>query len=115
MDGTALILQSRRQLAVDEEYALRSAREGRRHCAVPSIFTRSHLGRSIMAGSVFDSEEDVSMNSTRRTLIRRGAALVATSVLASSGALAPSRVRAQGASGQPMPDVKALVFDTFGT
>jgi len=51
------------------------------------------------------------MNSSRRSLIRRGAALVATGVLASP--FAPSRVRAQ--AGLPMPDVKALVFDTFGT
>src|SRR6266567_27299 len=55
------------------------------------------------------------MNSTRRSLIRRGAALVATGALAGSGLFAPSRVRAQAAAGLPMPDVKALVFDTFGT
>jgi hypothetical protein len=55
------------------------------------------------------------MNSTRRSLIRRGAALVATGALAGSGLFVPSRVRAQGAAGLPMPDVKALVFDTFGT
>src|ERR1700719_4997966 len=55
------------------------------------------------------------MNSTRRSLIRRGAALVATGVLACSGVCAPSRVRAQGAAGQPTPGVKALGFDTFGT
>ena len=55
------------------------------------------------------------MNSTRRSLIRRGAALVATGALAGSGLFAPGRARAQGAAGLPMPDVKALVFDTFGT
>ncbi len=55
------------------------------------------------------------MNSTRRSLIRSGAALVATGALAGSRPFAPSRVRAQAAAGLPMPDVKALVFDTFGT
>src|SRR5260370_37420227 len=55
------------------------------------------------------------MNSTRRSLIRRGAALVVTGALAGSVPFAPSRVRAQTAAGLPMPDVKALVFDTFGT
>src|SRR6202030_3462868 len=55
------------------------------------------------------------MNSTRRSLIRRGAALVATGVVAGFGPFAPSRVRAQAAAGQPMRGVKALVFDTFGT
>ncbi len=55
------------------------------------------------------------MDSTRRTLIRRGAALVTTGVLVSSAPFAPSRARAQAAAGLPMPDVKALVFDTFGT
>ena len=55
------------------------------------------------------------MNSTRRSVIVRGAALVATNVLAGSGPFAPSRVRAQPAAGLPMPNVKALVFDTFGT
>jgi 2-haloacid dehalogenase len=55
------------------------------------------------------------MNSTRRSLIRRGAALAATAALSGSGPFAPSRVRAQAAAGLPMPDVKALVFDTFGT
>ncbi len=54
------------------------------------------------------------MNSTRRSLIRSGAALVAAGALAGSGPFAPSRARAQ-ARGLPMPDVKALVFDTFGT
>src|SRR6266566_2638593 len=53
--------------------------------------------------------------STRRNLLRRGAALVATGALAGSGLLTSSRARAQGAAGVPMPDVKALVFDTFGT
>src|SRR5580700_5872888 len=55
------------------------------------------------------------MNSTRRSLIRCGTALAATAALAGPGLFAPSRVRAQGAAGLPMPDVKALVFDTFGT
>ena len=52
--------------------------------------------------------------STRRTVMH-GAALVAAGALAGSGSLTPSRARAQGAAGLPMPDVKALVFDTFGT
>ena len=57
------------------------------------------------------------ITSTRRGLIRGTAALTAT--LAATGALLGSapfglwRARAQGAL--PMPDVKALVFDTFGT
>jgi 2-haloacid dehalogenase len=55
------------------------------------------------------------MNFTRRTLIRRGAALATTGMLAGSGLFARSRALAQGAAGQPMPEVKALVFDTFGT
>jgi 2-haloacid dehalogenase len=55
------------------------------------------------------------MNSTRRSLIRRGAALAATGALAGSGVFAPSLARAQGGAGLPMPGVKALVFDTFGT
>src|ERR1700686_2021254 len=55
------------------------------------------------------------MNFTRRILIRRGAALAATGMLTGSGLFAGSRARAQGAAGQPMPEVKALVFDTFGT
>ena len=55
------------------------------------------------------------MNSTRRGLIRCGTALVATAALAGPGLFAPGRVRAQGVAGLPMPDVKALVFDTFGT
>ena len=54
------------------------------------------------------------MNSTRRSLIRRGAALAATRALAGSGVFAPSLVRAQGGGGLPMPNIKALVFDTFG-
>jgi 2-haloacid dehalogenase len=60
------------------------------------------------------------MNSTRRSVIRRGAALAVTGALAGSAfapVFAPSlvrRARAQGA-GLPMPGVKALVFDTFGT
>jgi 2-haloacid dehalogenase len=55
------------------------------------------------------------MNSTRRSLIRCGTALAATAALAGPALFAPSRARAQGAAGLPMPDVKALVFDTFGT
>jgi 2-haloacid dehalogenase len=55
------------------------------------------------------------MNSTRRSLIHRGATLVAAGALCGSGFFAPSRARAQGAAGRPMPDVRALVFDTFGT
>jgi 2-haloacid dehalogenase len=56
------------------------------------------------------------IHSTRRDLIRRGAALAATSALAGSGLLTPSRARAQiTPTGGPLPEVKALVFDTFGT
>jgi hypothetical protein len=55
------------------------------------------------------------VNSSRRNLIRCGAALAATGAMAGSGLITPTRVRAQGAAGQPMPEVKALVFDTFGT
>src|SRR5882762_237344 len=55
------------------------------------------------------------MYSTRRSLIRRGTALVAAGTLVGSRLFAPSPVRAQGAAGLRMPDVKALVFDTFGT
>jgi 2-haloacid dehalogenase len=55
------------------------------------------------------------MNPTCRNLIRRGAALVATGALSGSGLFAPSRAHTQGVAGLPMPDVKALVFDTFGT
>jgi 2-haloacid dehalogenase len=55
------------------------------------------------------------MYSTRRSLIRRGTALVAAGTLVGSRLFAPSPVRAQGAAGLPMPGVKALVFDTFGT
>jgi len=55
------------------------------------------------------------MDSTRRSLIRRGAAVLAAGALFGSGPFAPTRARAQGAAGLPMPDVKALVFDTFGT
>jgi hypothetical protein len=58
---------------------------------------------------------DAMMDSTRRSLIRRGAALVAAGALAGSGPFAPSRVRAQATAGLPMPGVRALVFDTFGT
>src|SRR5580692_11272351 len=55
------------------------------------------------------------MNSTRRSVIVHGAASVAMGALAGSVPFGPSRVRAQTAAGLPMPDVKALVFDTFGT
>jgi 2-haloacid dehalogenase len=56
------------------------------------------------------------IHSTRRDLIRRGATLAATSALAGSGLLTPSRARAQiTPTGGPLPEVKALVFDTFGT
>ena len=55
------------------------------------------------------------MRSTRRNLVRHGAALMATGALAVSGVLAPRRARAQARAPLPMPDVKALVFDTFGT
>jgi 2-haloacid dehalogenase len=40
---------------------------------------------------------------------------MATGALAFAGPLVPARARAQGAAALPMPDVKALVFDTFGT
>src|SRR6266852_3642117 len=55
------------------------------------------------------------MYSTRRSLIGRGTALAAVGTLVGSRLVAPSPVRAQGAAGLPMPGVKALVFDTFGT
>jgi 2-haloacid dehalogenase len=55
------------------------------------------------------------MNTSRRTLIRHGAALVATGVVAGFEPFTTRRARAQAAAGLPMPDVKALVFDTFGT
>src|SRR5215470_7074824 len=55
------------------------------------------------------------MYSTRRSLIRRGTALVAAGTLVGSRLFAPRPVRAQGTAAPPMPDVKALVFDTFGT
>src|SRR5215475_4958364 len=60
-------------------------------------------------------QEDATMNSTRRTLIRHGTAWVALATLAGSGLFVPRPARAQGAAGLPMPEVKALVFDTFGT
>src|ERR1700687_69006 len=48
---------------------------------------------------------------TRRTVIQSAAALAA-----GSGLLAPSRARAQiTPGGGPLPQVRALVFDTFGT
>jgi 2-haloacid dehalogenase len=40
---------------------------------------------------------------------------VAAGALVGSGPFAARSARAQAASGLPMPDVKALVFDTFGT
>src|SRR5438034_220648 len=45
------------------------------------------------------------------------AALVERSRSVSSirSSILPPRPRAQGAAGVPMPEVKALVFDTFGT
>jgi 2-haloacid dehalogenase len=55
------------------------------------------------------------MSSTRRSLVRHGAALIATGALALSGPLMPTRARAQGTAALPMPDVKALVLDVFGT
>jgi 2-haloacid dehalogenase len=55
------------------------------------------------------------MNSMRRSFIRHGAALAALGSLPGFAIFAPRRARAQGAAGVPMPDVKALVFDTFGT
>ena len=55
------------------------------------------------------------MSSTRRDLVRHGAALITTGALAVSGCLVPTRARAQGTAALPMPDVKALVFDVFGT
>jgi 2-haloacid dehalogenase len=58
---------------------------------------------------------NAAMNSIRRRFIRSGAALAATGALAGSLPFAPGRVWAQAAAGLPMPDVKALVFDTFGT
>jgi hypothetical protein len=41
--------------------------------------------------------------------------LAATGAPAASGVFSAGRVRAQGAAGQQMPDVKAPVFNTFGT
>jgi 2-haloacid dehalogenase len=40
---------------------------------------------------------------------------MAMGTLAGSGVFTPRPLRAQGAAGLPMPEVKALVFDTFGT
>jgi 2-haloacid dehalogenase len=53
--------------------------------------------------------------STRRRLICGTAALAAASALTGSGLFTLRRARAQGPAQLPMPDVKALVFDTFGT
>jgi 2-haloacid dehalogenase len=55
------------------------------------------------------------MSSTRRSLLRHGAALMATGALAFPGASGATRARAQDTAALPMPDVKALVFDVFGT
>jgi len=55
------------------------------------------------------------MNSTRRSLIRRGAALVATGVARRRRTLRAEPCAGASRGGLPMPDVKALVFDTFGT
>jgi 2-haloacid dehalogenase len=55
------------------------------------------------------------VTSTRRNLIHGTAALAVTGALIGSGPFALRRARAQGAAPMPMPDVKALVFDTFGT
>jgi 2-haloacid dehalogenase len=71
--------------------------------------------RPAYSGAVnFNKEEEGMVDSSRRNLIRRGTALAATGALAAAGFFTPSRARAQGAS-VPMPEVKALVFDTFGT
>jgi 2-haloacid dehalogenase len=70
---------------------------------------------AIVVVSIFNLEEDAPMNSTRRNLIRCGTALAATGSLAGSRLVAPSPVRAQVAARLPMPEVRALVFDTFGT
>jgi 2-haloacid dehalogenase len=61
------------------------------------------------------SEEDAAMGSTRRSLVRHGAASIAAGALAFSGPLVATRARAQDTTALPMPDVKALVFDVFGT
>src|SRR5262249_14486295 len=80
---------------------------------------KSHRGGldAIVYRSIFNrlEEEDATMSSTRRSLVRHGAALMATGALAFAGPLVPTRARAQGTAAPPMPDVKALVFDTFGT
>jgi 2-haloacid dehalogenase len=55
------------------------------------------------------------ITSTRRRLIHGAAALAAAGAFTGSGPFVPRRARAQGAASLPMPDVKALVFDTFGT
>jgi len=55
------------------------------------------------------------IEATRRRLLRATATLAAAGALAGSGRFTLRRARAQGAAGLPMPDVKALVFDTFGT
>jgi 2-haloacid dehalogenase len=60
-------------------------------------------------------EKNTTMGSTRHGLVRHGTALMATGALAFSRLFVPARARAQGTAALPMPDVKALVFDTFGT
>jgi 2-haloacid dehalogenase len=55
------------------------------------------------------------MNSTRRNFMGRSAAMMAAGALAAPAVFVPARGWAQGAAGMPMPGVKALVFDTFGT
>ena len=55
------------------------------------------------------------ITSTRRRLIHGAAALAAAGAFIGSGPFALRRARAQGPAAVPMPDVKALVFDTFGT
>jgi len=55
------------------------------------------------------------ITSTRRGLIRSAATLAAAGTLIGSGPFVVRRARAQGAAPLPMPDVRALVFDTFGT
>jgi 2-haloacid dehalogenase len=56
-----------------------------------------------------------SIISTRRGLIQSGVAVAAAGALAGSVPFAPRRAWAQGTAALPMPGVKALVFDTFGT
>jgi 2-haloacid dehalogenase len=55
------------------------------------------------------------ITSTRRRLVHGAAALAAVGAFTGAGPFVARRARAQGAASLPMPDVKALVFDTFGT